>query len=240
MRSSTMKSGLARRARIVLLAAEQRSDTEIAELLRVSRPTVLQWRGRFQAGGLAALEDLNRPGRPRRVSHTVIVVATLTKPPAKLGITHWSSRLLATELGVSFATVAKLWRDWDLQPWRVETFKFSTDPQLAVKVRDVVGLSMNPPENAIVVCVDEKTQIQALDRTAPILPLRPGMRAKQTHYDKRNGTTSLFAALEIATGKVRQLLRPAHQRRVPGLPQARRQGPPPPRTARRLRQLRHP
>jgi transposase len=202
VRSSTVKSGLSRRARIVLLASEQRSNTEIAELVGVSRPTVLQWRGRFQASGLAALEDLDRPGRPRVISHNEIVVATLTKPPAKLGVTHWSSRLLATELGVSFATVAKVWRDWNLQPWRVETFKFSTDPELDAKVKDVVGLYMNPPENAIVVCVDEKTQIQALDRTAPILPLRAGIPEKQTHDYKRNGTTSLFAALEVATGKV--------------------------------------
>jgi transposase len=202
LRSPTVESGLARRARIVLLAAEQRSNTEIAELVGVSRPTVLAWRGRFQAGGVAALVDLDRPGRPRVVSHNDVVVATLSKPPARLGVTHWSSRLLAKELGISFATVAKVWRDWDLQPWRVATFKFSTDPELDAKVRDVVGLYMNPPHNAIVVCVDEKTQIQALDRTAPILPLRPGIPEKQTHDYKRNGTTSLFAALEVATGKV--------------------------------------
>ena len=129
VRSSTVKSGLSRRARIVLLASEQRSNTEIAELVGVSRPTVLQWRGRFQASGLAALEDLDRPGRPRMISHNEIVVATLTKPPAKLGVTHWSSRLLATELGVSFATVAKVWRDWNLQPWRVETFQVLHRPR---------------------------------------------------------------------------------------------------------------
>ena len=155
VRSSTVKAGVARRARIVLLATEQRSNTEIAELVGVSRPTVLLWRGRFAKGGVSALEDVDRPGRPRVVSHNEVVVATLTKPPARLGVTHWSSRLLAKELGISFATVAKVWRDWDLQPWRVETFKFSTDPELDAKVRDVVGLYMDPPENAIVVCVDE-------------------------------------------------------------------------------------
>ena len=202
VRSSTVKSGLARRARIVLLASEQRSNTEIAELVGVSRPTVLLWRGRFTTGGLAALEDLDRPGKPRVVSHNAVVVATLTPPPERLGVTHWSSRLLGKELGISAATVAKIWRDWALQPWRVETFKFSTDPELDAKVHDVVGLYLNPPRNAIVVCVDEKTQIQALDRTAPILPLRPGVPEKQTHDYKRNGTTSLFAALEVATGKV--------------------------------------
>jgi len=202
VRSSTMQAGLARRARIVLLAAEERSNTEIADMVGVSRPTVLHWRSRFEVGGSAALVDLDRPGRPRTVSHSDIVIATLTKPPAKLGVTHWSSRLLAKELGVGFATVAKVWRDWNLQPWRVETFKFSTDPELDAKVKDVVGLYMNPPQNAVVVCVDEKTQIQALNRTAPILPLRPGVPEKQTHDYQRNGTTSLFAALEVATGKV--------------------------------------
>ena len=202
VRSRAAASGLVRRAQIVLLASEQRSNTAIAELVGVSRPTVLLWRGRFQAGGVEALDDEARSGRPRVISHNDVVVATLTKPSAKLGVTHWSSRLLAKELGISFATVAKVWRDWDLQPWRIHTFKFSTDPELDAKVRDVVGLYMNPPQNAIVVCIDEKTQIQALDRTAPILPMRPGMPAKQTHDYKRNGTTSLFAALEIATGKV--------------------------------------
>ncbi|MGI8614976.1 MAG: IS630 family transposase, partial [Nocardioidaceae bacterium] len=150
----------------------------------------------------AALEDLDRPGRPPRVEQAEVVVATLQEPPARLGVTHWSSRLLARELGIGNGTVAKIWRRWDLQPWRVETFKFSTDPELDAKVRDVVGLYMNPPQNAVVVCVDEKTQIQALDRTAPILPLRAGVPEKQTHDYRRNGTTSLFAALEVATGKV--------------------------------------
>ena len=185
VRASTLRSGLARRARIVLLASERRSNTEIAELVAVSRPTVLLWRGRFETGGLTALVDLDRPGRPRSVWHNDIVVATLTKPPVKLGVTHWSSRLLATELGVSFATVAKVWRDWDLQPWRVETFKFPTDPELQAKVKDVVGLYMNPPENAIVVCIGEKTQIQALDRTAPILPLRPASVGLLRHTPDR-------------------------------------------------------
>jgi transposase len=202
LRSSTMESGLARRARIVLLAAEQLSNTEIAQRVGVSRPTVLLWRGRYATGGVGALKDLDRPGRPRQVEPNEVVAATLTKPPAHLGVTHWSSRLLAKELGIGNATVARVWRNWDLQPWRVETFKFSTDPELDAKIRDVVGLYMNPPENAIVVCIDEKTQIQALDRTAPILPIRPGVPEKQTHDYKRNGTTSLFAALEVATGKV--------------------------------------
>jgi len=202
VRSTAVKSGLARRARIVLLAADGLGNTEIAERVGVSRPTVVSWRARYERGGIAALEDLQRSGRPRRVDQNEVVVATLSKPPGRLGVSHWSSRLLAKELGIGNGTVAKIWRRWDLQPWRVETFKFSTDPELDAKVRDVVGLYMNPPQNAVVVCVDEKTQIQALDRTAPILPLRAGVPEKQTHDYRRNGTTSLFAALEVATGKV--------------------------------------
>jgi len=131
-----------------------------------------------------------------------VIAATLDPPPPRLGVTHWSVRLLADHLGVSFATVARIWRRWDRRPWKAETFKFSTDPELEAKIRDVVGLYLDPPERAVVVCVDEKTQIQALDRTAPILPLRPGIPEKQTHDYRRHGTTSLFAALEIATGKV--------------------------------------
>ena len=131
-----------------------------------------------------------------------VIAATLEAPPAALGVTHWSSRLLAAQLGVGDATVARAWRDHGVKPWRRETFKFSTDPELVAKVQDIVGLYLNPPTNAVVLCVDEKSQIQALDRTAPILPLRPGLPEKATHDYKRNGTTTLFAALQIATGKV--------------------------------------
>jgi transposase len=134
-----------------------------------------------------------------------VVVATLAnegRPPERLGITHWSARFLAAELGISFATVARIWRKWNIQPHRIESFKFSTDPELELKVRDVIGLYLDPPENAVVVSVDEKSQIQALDRTAPMLPLRPGLPARQTYDYKRNGTTTLFAALEVATGKI--------------------------------------
>jgi len=168
----------------------------------VSDPTVRSWRERYRAGGLGNLGDLPRSGRPPSVDETSVVAATLDPPPPRLGVTHWSARLLADHLGVSFATVARIWRRWDLRPWKAETFKFSTDPELEAKIRDVVGLYLDPPERAVVVCVDEKTQIQALDRTAPILPLRPGIPEKQTHDYRRHGTTSLFAALEIATGKV--------------------------------------
>ncbi len=197
-----VRAGLAQRARIVLLAAEGVPNAEIARRTGVSGPTVLTWRNRYLAGGVDALGDLARPGRPRVHDEVAVVVTTLQRPPAVLGVTHWSSRLLGDHLGISFATVARIWRKWDLQPWRVETFKFSTDPELEAKGRDVVGLCLNPPDKAVVVCIDEKSQIQALDRTAPILALRPGIPEKQTHDYKRNGTTTLFAALEVATGKV--------------------------------------
>jgi transposase len=201
-RSSGVKAGLAKRARIVLLAGEGVPNTETAERLGVSRPTVNLWRDRYAIGGLAALADLPRSGRPRQVDQAEIVVRTLEPPPERLGVTHWSSRLLGKALGISHVTVGKVWKKWEIQPWRTETFKFSTDPELEAKVRDIVGLYLNPPEHAIVLCIDEKSQIQALDRTAPILPLRPGLAERQSHDYVRNGTTTLFAALEVATGKV--------------------------------------
>lgn len=176
--------------------------TAVAARLGVSRPTVILWRGRYQDGGLDALADLPRPGRPSDTDEAGIIARTLEAPPETLGVTHWSSRLLAREKGVSNVTVAKVWRKYGLQPWRTETFKFSTDPELDGKVRDVVGLYLNPPDNAVVVCVDEKSQVQALDRTAPILPLRPGLPERQTHDYVRHGTTTLFAALNVATGQV--------------------------------------
>ena len=193
---------MAVRARIVLLASQGTANAEIARLVGVSGPTVLAWRNRYLAGGLAGLGDLPRSGRPAVHDELAVVTATLQPPPDRLGVTHWSARLLGAHLGISFATVARIWRKWKLQPWRVETFKFSTDPELEAKISDVVGLYLAPPENAIVVCIDEKSQIQALDRTAPILPIRPGVPEKQTHDYKRNGTTTLFAALEVATGRV--------------------------------------
>jgi transposase len=204
-RMSTAPAGLVQRARILLLAADGVSNTDIAARLGTSRPTVLKWRDRYRASGIAALGDLPRSGRPGTVDEVAVLVATLAengRPPARLGVTHWSSRLLGAELGLSFSAVAKVWRKWGLQPHRIETFKFSTDPELESKIRDVVGLYLAPPEKAVVVCVDEKTQIQALDRTAPMLPLRPGLPERQTYDYKRNGTTSLFAALEVATGKI--------------------------------------
>jgi transposase len=202
MRSSTVPAGLAQRARIVLLAAEGRSNTEIARLVGVSLPTVRSWRTRYRSGGIDGLDDRPRSGRPPVHDEESIIAATLDPPPETLGVTHWSARLLGDHLGVSFATVARIWRRWGLKPWKAETFKFSTDPELEAKIRDVVGLYLDPPAGAVVVCVDEKTQIQALDRTAPILPLRPGIPERQTHDYRRHGTTTLFAALEVATGLV--------------------------------------
>jgi transposase len=214
VRSSSIQAGLAQRARIVLLAAEGLPNAEIARTTGTSRPTVVDWRARYEAGGIGALQDQPRSGRPPQIDEIDVVVATLAedgRPPAHLGVTHWSARLLAAELGISFASVARIWRKWRLQPWRTETFKFSTDPELDAKIRDVVGLYLNPPEKAVVLCIDEKTQVQALDRTAPVLPILPGVPEKQTHDYVRNGTTTLFAALEVATGRVEQLCQPRHR-----------------------------
>jgi transposase len=210
-RSSTVTAGSAQRARIVLLAADGVSNTEIASRTGVSRPTVIAWRARYEQSGIAGLVDLPRSGRPRRLDHGEIVSATLAPPPPRLGVTHWSSRLLADHLGISFSAVAKAWREYGVQPWRAETFKFSTDPELEAKIRDVVGLYLDPPEKAVVLSIDEKSQIQALDRTAPILPMRPDLPEKWTHDYVRHGTTTLFAALEVATGKVTQTCLPRHR-----------------------------
>jgi transposase len=211
VRSTSIAAGLAQRARIVLLAAEGAGTSEIVARTGASKPTVIGWKRRYAAEGIGGLEDRPKPGRPRSTDDVAIVLATLEAPPDRLGVTHWSSRLLARELGVSNVKVADVWREYGLQPWRRETFKFSTDPQLEAKVRDVVGLYLNPPDNAVVVCVDEKSQIQALDRTAPILPIRPGLPEKATHDYVRHGTTTLFAALEVATGQVTDACYPKHR-----------------------------
>ncbi len=210
-RSTSGRAGLAQRARIVLLAADGESNTAIADKVGVSRPTVLDWRGRYDGEGIAGLDDDPRSGRPRTIEHRQIVAVTLSPPPKKLGVTHWSSRLLGAHLGISNGTVAKAWREYGVQPWRVETFTFSTDPELVAKVTDVVGLYLAPPENAIVLCVDEKSQIQALDRTAPMLPMQPHLPARRTHDYIRHGTSTLFAALEIATGQVTAACKPRHR-----------------------------
>ena len=207
-----MRSGVSRRARIVLLAAEGQANSRISEVVGVSVPTVLVWRDRYEAKGVAGLVDEPRPGRPRTVDHAAVVTATLKPPPKKLGVTHWSSRLLADKLGLSAATVARAWRAYGVQPWRAESFRFSTDPELVGKVTDVVGLYLAPPENAIVLCVDEKSQIQALDRTQPVLPMQPHLIERRSHDYIRHGTSTLFAALDIATGKVTAAMKPRHRR----------------------------
>ena len=201
-RSSTVSAGQRERAEIVLAIAGGDGVSGAARRLGVSRPTVIKWRDRFARDGIAGLGDLPRSGRPKTIDDAQIIAATLEPPPAKLAVTHWSSRLLGKHLGIGDATVARAWRAYRVQPWRQGTFKFSTDPELEAKVRDVVGLYLDPPRNAVVLCVDEKSQIQALNRTQPILPVRPGLPEKATHDYKRNGTTTLFAALEVATGTV--------------------------------------
>ena len=196
-RSSSIRAGLAQRARIVLLAADGVSNTEIADRVGVSRPTVIGWRDRYASSGVRGLEDERRSGRPRTVDRAQILAATLSPPPAGLGVTHWSSRLLADHLGVDASTVLRTWRHHRVQPWRVETFKFSTDPELVAKVTDVVGLYLNPPENAIVLSIDEKSQIQALNRTQKTLPMQPGRAEKRTHDYVRHGTTTSGSWLNL-------------------------------------------
>ena len=205
VRSQNGSARDARRARIVLLAAEGRPAVQIAELVGCSEPTVTKWRTAYEQRGMAGLADAPRSGRPREIDAAkrfAIWFASQHAPPARLGITHWSSRAMADEFGLDHATIARLWQLWGLQPWRLTTFKRSTDPAFEAKLRDVVGLYLDPPDKAIVLAVDEKSQIQALDRTQPMLPVRPGLPASRTHDYVRHGTTTLFAALEVATGKV--------------------------------------
>jgi transposase len=210
-RSSSVGAGLAARARIVLLAAEGTPNVEIARLVGVSRPTVNAWRARYAEWGLAGLAEEKRSGRKRSIDQRRIVSETLTPPPASLGVTHWSSRLLAQRLGTSHVTIAEAWKRYGVRPWKAETFKFSTDPELAAKVTDIIGLYLAPPENAIVLCCDEKSQIQALNRTQKTLPMQPGHAEQRTHDYVRHGTTTLFAALEIATGRITGVCKNRHR-----------------------------
>jgi transposase len=201
-RSSSVRAGLAQRARIVLLAAEGITNTEIAARCGVTRQTVVTWRHRYDEHGLAGLEDVPKPGRPRVIDQGRIIIETLKPPPKSLAVTHWSTRLLGARLKVGNSTIAKAWRAYGIQPWRSGSFRFSTDPALEAKVVDVVGLYLNPPENAVVLCVDEKAQVQALERAAPVLPMQPHLIERRSHDYIRHGTTTLFAALDIATGHV--------------------------------------
>lgn len=194
---------LAVRARIVLASAKGQSDMAIAAQLGMTRETVGKWRRRFVQYGCDGLLDEPRPGAPRHISDEAVeqvLSKTLESIPADA--THWSTRSMAKACGLSQSAVGRIWRAFGLQPHRVETFKLSRDPLFIEKVRDIVGLYLNPPERAVVLCVDEKSQIQALDRTQPVLPLRPGLPERRTHDYARHGTTSLFAALNTATGEV--------------------------------------
>jgi transposase len=203
---------LARRARVVLACAEGRDNQTVARKLRTSLGMVGKWRSRFLQSRLEGLYDEPRPGAPRKVSDADVervVIRTLESTPR--GETHWSTRGMAQASGLSRMTISRIWRAFGLQPHRSESFKWSPDPWLIEKVRDIVGLDMNPPDHALVLCVDEKSQIQALDRTQPLLPMRPGQLERRTHDYQRHGTTSLFAALELKTNKVIAQLKHRHR-----------------------------
>jgi transposase len=211
-RRRTSAQALAARSRIVLLAAEGHNNTEIAQRLGVHRPMVRKWRARFAEHRLDGLTDEPRPGRPRTVTDEqveAVIVKTLETTPKDA--THWSTRSMAAEVGLTQSAVTRIWKAFGLQPHRRESWKLSKDPQFIDKVRDVVGLYLNPPERAVVLCVDEKSQIQALDRSAPILPMLPGVPERATHDYRRAGTSSLYAALDITTGKVIGRLHARHR-----------------------------
>lgn len=213
VRAQLTPQSVALRARIVLMACEGLDNSSIASQLGVSRPTVIMWRRRFADGGSSALTQ-TRPGRGRKPSipaakvKEIIKATTQTTPP---GATHWSCRSMAKAQGVSAASVQRIWDAHGLQPHRVKTFKLSNDPLFSEKLTDVVGLYLNPPEKAIVLCVDEKSQIQALDRTQPSLPMKKGRAGTMTHDYKRNGTTTLFAALNTLDGSVTGQCLPRHR-----------------------------
>jgi len=203
---------MARRARIVLAAAAGLENKAICAAVGADANTVSKWRRRFAAHRLDGLLDEPRPGAPRRIGDDAIadtIRRTLeTTPP---GATHWSLRSMAAAVGYAPSTIHRIWQAFGLQPHRSETFKLSTDPLFVEKVRDIVGLYLNPPERALVLCVDEKSQIQALDRTQPLLPMRPGQVERRTYDYRRHGTTSLFAALDVATGAVIGRCYPKHR-----------------------------
>jgi transposase len=203
LRAGNTPRKLAQRARILLGFAAGKTAHEIAAEMGLSHNAVYRWRSRYEREGLDALEDRERPGRPRTLTKkkaAEILKMTVERIPREA--THWSLRLMAKYAGVSVHQVREVWKAADLKPHRLRTFKISTDPQFAEKVLDVVGLYLDPPDNAMVLSVDEKTQIQALDRTQPMLPLRPGQVERRTHDYKRNGTRSLYAAFDLATGQV--------------------------------------
>jgi len=211
-RRRSSAQAVALRSRIVLAAAEGLKNTEIAERVGVTRPVVTKWRNRFAEDRLEGLLDEPRPGRPRTVTDAQVeevIVKTLETTPKDA--THWSTRSMASEVGLTQSAVHRVWRAFGLQPHRQETWKLSKDPQFVDKVKDVVGLYLDPPERAVVLCVDEKSQIQALDRTAPILPILPGTPERASHDYKRSGTSSLYAALNVTTGQVIGSLHARHR-----------------------------
>lgn len=202
-RRPTTAQALAQRARIILASANGKSNTVVSAELGLAKPTVGKWRSRFVARRLDGLLDEPRPGAPRSISDVDVervVALTLEKTPTDA--THWSTRSMARHVGLSQSAISRIWRAFALQPHRTEGFQLSKDPLFIEKVRDIVGLYLNPPERALVLSVDEKSQIQALDHTAPLLPMRPGQVERRTHDYRRHGTTSLFAALNVQTGKV--------------------------------------
>jgi transposase len=202
-RRRTTAQAIALRARIVLASAAGKTNTAIARETRVKKQTVGKWRGRFLAKRLDGLLDEPRPGAPRKITDADVErVVTLTLESTPRDATHWSTRSMAAKAGLSQTAISRIWRAFSLQPHRSETFKLSKDPLFVEKVRDIVGLYLDPPDKALVLCVDEKSQIQALDRTQPLLPMRPGQVERRTHDYVRHGTTSLFAALEVKSGKV--------------------------------------
>ncbi len=211
-RRATSANALATRSRIVLAAADGLGNTAVAAKVGVEVGTARRWRTRFLADRLDGLLDEPRPGRPRTVTdEQVEAVITRTLETAPRDATHWSTRSLAAELGLSQTAVSRIWRAFGLAPHRQERWKLSTDPQFIDKVHDVVGLYLNPPDAAVVLCVDEKTQIQALDRTAPVLPMLAGTPARATHDDVRAGTCSLYAALNLTSGEVISSLHARHR-----------------------------
>jgi transposase len=202
-RRRTTAQALAQRARVVLECAAGKANRTVARELRLNEDTVGKWRQRFMAQRVDGLLDEPRPGAPRTVSDAQVEqVVTLTLERTPREATHWSTRAMAARCGLSQSTVARIWRAFGLQPHRTESFKLSKDPLFIEKVRDIVGLYLDPPDRALVLCVDEKSQIQALDRTQPLLPMRPGQVERRTHDYVRHGTTSLFAALDVKTGEV--------------------------------------
>ena len=203
VRRRTTAQALAQRARIVLECAAGKTNRAVAAELRVDEDTIGKWRQRFVVKRLEGLLDEPRPGAPRTISDAQVErVVTLTLESTPRDATHWSTRAMAARCGLSQSAVVRIWHAFGLQPHRSETFKLSKDPLFIEKVRDIVGLYLNPPERALVLCVDEKSQIQALDRSQPLLPMRPGQVERRTHDYVRHGTTSLFAALDVKTGEV--------------------------------------